>query len=58
MDKNLYWANRKAGKRGQGEYPKPTFIEKSKDGYPLIGSHLKHIGGKFVLVNRKEARRK
>lgn len=58
MDKTKYWENRKQGKRGQGEYLRPKFIEKTKDSYPKLGSHLKYIGEKFVLVNRKEARNK
>lgn len=50
FDKVKYWKNRKDGKRGQGELPKPEITEGKS------GEHLIRIGTSLQLVNRKTAR--
>lgn len=59
FNKQLYWKNRKQGKRGQGENLAGKFHPKGEDAdYPNnLGSHMVKVGKSFNYVNRKEARR-
>ncbi len=50
MDRTTYWLNRKAGKRGQGEMPKPVLVSVK------AGSHLMQVGNTMQMVNRATAR--
>lgn len=52
FDKDEYWKNRKAGKRGQGE---PTKIEVTDDA--KSGEHMVQVGTSLSFVNRQTARR-
>lgn len=49
FNKEEYWKNRKAGKRGQGQYPKLTKL--SKDSEPLPPTR------KALLKNTKQYRK-
>lgn len=50
FNKDEYWKNRKAGKRGQGELPKAELEE-------VQGQHMVQIGQSLQFTNRKTARR-
>lgn len=69
--KTLYWKNRKAGKRGQGDTPSGKLYKKGekveyvdrkgkKKEYPnAVGQHLVRVAGRGLqYLSRKESRRR
>jgi hypothetical protein len=53
FSKEEYWKNRKAGKRGQGEYPKTV-----ADARVTTPGNFVSNGGSMINVNRAAARQK